>query len=115
MRTHIQTQAAPDYDSHPLPFFFTYGLRVTINTDNRLITKTTVTDELWLAHQHLGFDLDDLKVLVVQGFKSAFIPFRRKTELLREVNAQIEAITGRAPRGPGELMRPVTSLPPTDA
>ena len=36
LSSNIQTRAAPDLASHPLPFFYTYGLRVTINTDNRL-------------------------------------------------------------------------------
>jgi catechol 2,3-dioxygenase-like lactoylglutathione lyase family enzyme len=43
LSSNIQTRAAPDLASHPLPFFYTYGLRVTINTDNRLVTDTTVT------------------------------------------------------------------------
>ncbi|MBI5498375.1 MAG: adenosine deaminase [Deltaproteobacteria bacterium] len=110
--SNVQTNSVRDFKTHPLRFFFDYGVRCTINTDNRLITKTTVTEELWLAHQHCGFDMDDLKVLIVQGFKSAFLPFREKSELLRQVNAEIASITGTPPRGPGELMRPTVSMPP---
>jgi len=113
LSSNVQTSSVKSFKHHPLRFFFDYGVRVTINTDNRLITNTTVTDELWLAHQHCGFDLDDLKVLVVQGFKSAFLPFREKALLLRQVNAEIGAITGSAPRGPGELMSKTITTPPT--
>ena len=42
-------------------FYFDFGLRVTINTDNRLITDTTVSKELWLCHQHFGWGLDTIK------------------------------------------------------
>ncbi|MEW5849221.1 MAG: adenosine deaminase [Myxococcota bacterium] len=109
--SNVQTNTVKDFKTHPLRFFFDYGVRVTINTDNRLITNTTVTDELWLAHQHCGFDLDDLKVLIIQGFKSAFLPFRAKAELLRQVNQEIAQITGTPPRGPGELMSPTVAAP----
>ena len=111
LSSNVQTSSVKDFRTHPLRFFFDYGVRVTINTDNRLITNTTVTDELWLAHQHCGFDLDDLKVLVVQGFKSAFLPFRQKAELLKRVNAEIAQISGSPPRGPGEMMQPHAPLP----
>ena len=50
-----QTRAASDLSSHPLPFFFDYGLRVTMNTDNRLVTNTTVSKELFLCHTEFGF------------------------------------------------------------
>jgi len=113
--SNVQTNSVKSFKEHPLRFFFDYGVRCTINTDNRLITNTTVTDELWLAHQHCGFDLDDLKVLVVQGFKSAFLPFREKAELLRQINAEIATVTGTAPRGPGELMSKHASMPPGPA
>jgi len=87
--SNVQTGAVPDLSSHPLKFYFDYGLRVTINTDNRLITDTSVTKELWLAHKHLGLTLEDLTTIIVSGFKSAFLPFREKTDLLVAMNAEI--------------------------
>ncbi|HWE30813.1 MAG TPA: adenosine deaminase [Polyangia bacterium] len=89
LSSNIQTRAAPDLASHPLPFFFTYGLRVTINTDNRLVTDTTVSKELLLAHQQYGFSLDDIKELIIGGFKSAFLPYREKSDLLKKVTAEL--------------------------
>jgi adenosine deaminase len=87
--SNVQTRSVADMKSHPLKFYFDFGLRVTINTDNRLITDTTVTQELMIAHRELGFTLEDLVTLLVQGFKSAFLPYREKADLLREVNAEI--------------------------
>ena len=97
--SNVQTGAVRDISSHPLKFYFDYGLRVTINTDNRLITDTTVSEELWLAHEKLGFTLEELKVLIVQGFKSAFLPYREKSALLRRVNDALAEHTGSLPRG----------------
>ncbi|HEX8699416.1 MAG TPA: adenosine deaminase [Myxococcaceae bacterium] len=87
--SNVQTGAVSSLDAHPLKFYFDYGLRVTINTDNRLITDTTVTKELWLAHKHLGLALEDLTTVIVSGFKSAFLPFREKQDMLRAVNQEI--------------------------
>jgi adenosine deaminase len=87
--SNVQTGAVSSLDAHPLKFYFDYGLRVTINTDNRLITDTTVTKELWLAHKHMGLELDDLTTTIVAGFKSAFLPFREKQDMLRAVNQEI--------------------------
>lgn len=87
--SNVQTGAVPDLASHPLRFYFDYGLRVTINTDNRLITDTTVTKELWLAHREMGMSLEDLVTIIVSGFKSAFLPFREKQDVLKQVNDEI--------------------------
>ncbi|MFP2924840.1 adenosine deaminase [Pyxidicoccus sp. 3LG] len=87
--SNVQTGAVSSLAAHPLKFYFDYGLRVTINTDNRLITDTTVTKELWVAHKELGLSLEDLATIIVSGFKSAFLPFREKQDLLRAVNQEI--------------------------
>ena len=89
LSSNVQTGAVPSLASHPLKFYFDYGLRVTINTDNRLITDTNVTKELWLAHSQLGMGLEDLTTLIVSGFKSAFLSFREKQDMLNEVNDEI--------------------------
>ncbi len=95
LSSNVQTGAVPDVASHPLKFYFDYGLRVTVNTDNRLITDTTVTKELWLAHKHLGLSLEDVCTILVSGFKSAFLPFREKQDLLAQVNREIADVVSR--------------------
>lgn len=89
--SNLQTRAIADMKAHPLKFYFDYGLRVTINTDNRLITDTTVTREFLIAHRELGLSLEDLTVIMVSAFKSAFLPFREKQDLLKAVNAEIHS------------------------
>jgi adenosine deaminase len=104
--SNVQTGSVPDLQSHPLKFYFDFGLRVSVNTDNRLVTDTTLTRELWLAHREMGFTLEDITTVLVQGFKSAFLPFREKQELLRQVNAEIAEVLARF-SGP----RPVEAEP----
>jgi adenosine deaminase len=91
LSSNVQTQAAPDLESHPLPFFYSYGLRVTINTDNRLVTDTTVSKELLIIHQQYGLGLDDIKELIIGGFKSAFLPYREKADILKKVTRELES------------------------
>ncbi len=88
--SNIQTKAAPSYAKHPLKFYYDYGLRVTINTDNRLISNTTLTKELWLAAKYANLNMDDLKIILVSGFKSAFLPMRQKAIMLNMVNRELE-------------------------
>src|SRR6266702_8218435 len=87
--SNVQTRSVADMKSHPLKFYFDFGLRVTVNTDNRLITDTTSTKELWIAHREMGFTLEDLVEVIVQGFKSGFLPYREKSDLLKQVNRDI--------------------------
>jgi len=106
LSSNVQTGAVSDLPSHPLRFYFDYGLRVTLNTDNRLITDTTVTHEISLAHHHLGFSLEDLCTLLVSGFKSAFLPFREKQDLLRQVNQEIQTTLEKFQRQTHGSQRP---------
>lgn len=93
LSSNIQTRAAESLATHPLPFYFNYGLRVTINTDNRLMTDTTVSKELLLCHTAYGFSLSDLKELIVSGFKSAFLPYREKADLLAKITGELATFT----------------------
>ena len=93
--SNSQTGSVTDMKSHPLKFYFDFGLRVTVNTDNRLVTDTTCTKELLIAHREMGFTLEDLVTVIVQGFKSGFLPFREKSDLLRQVNREIAETLAR--------------------
>ncbi|MBM4376482.1 MAG: adenosine deaminase [Deltaproteobacteria bacterium] len=87
--SNVQTGAVKDLARHPLKLYLDLGLRVTVNTDNRLVTDTTVSRELWLCHLKMGMPLDDVKTIVMAGFKSTFLPFHVKQSMLREVNADL--------------------------
>jgi adenosine deaminase len=101
LSSNVQTRAVSDFASHPLPFYFNYGLRVTINTDNRLVTDTTVSKELYLAHTHYGLGLEDIKTIIISGFKSAFLPYREKADVLKDINRELEGF--KEPPGKQEL------------
>jgi adenosine deaminase len=95
--SNVQTRAASSWDTHPVDFFVDYGLRVTINTDNRLMSDTTVSKELYLCHKHYGWSLQTIKEIIISGFKSAFMPYREKADLLAEVSRELSGFED--PRG----------------
>ncbi len=87
--SNVQTGAVSSLAAHPLKLYFDLGLRVTINTDNRLVTDTTVSKELWLCHTELGMPLEDIKSCILSGFKSSFLPFHIKQSYLRQVSQEL--------------------------
>jgi adenosine deaminase len=89
LTSNIHTRVARSFAEHPLRRYFDAGLVVTLNTDNRLFSATTLTDEYWLAHQHLGFGVEELKELCLLGFQSAFLPFEAKVNLLEAVDEEL--------------------------
>lgn len=97
--SNLQTRAASSWETHPVDFFVDYGVRVTINTDNRLMSDTTVTKELHLCHQHYGWSLQTIKEIIIAGFKSAFMPYREKADLVTEVSRELAKFED--PRGAG--------------
>ncbi len=90
--SNLQTRAAKSWETHPVDFYVDYGLRVTINTDNRLMSDTTVTKELQLCHRHYGWSLATIKEIIIAGFKSAFMPYREKADLLLEVSKALAKV-----------------------
>jgi adenosine deaminase len=114
--SNVQTGAVRDLASHPLRLYFDLGLRVTVNTDNRMVTDTTVSQELWQCHTRMGFSLADIKQVIIAGFKSAFLPFHVKQAYLRRVveeldrfsaDGHVKALTA-APSTPGRGEPPVS-------
>ncbi len=91
--SNVQTGAVRDLASHPLKLYYNLGLRVTVNTDNRLITDTTVSRELWLCHAQMGLTLDDIKRIIINGFKAAFLPFHQKQSLTRKISRELDTFT----------------------
>ena len=87
--SNVQTGAVRDLASHPLKLYFNLGLRVTVNTDNRLITDTSVSKELWLCHTQMGMSFRDIKSMIMAGFKSSFLPFHERQGYLRRVGQEL--------------------------
>ena len=84
LSSNVQTGAVPDLASHPFPHFLREGFRVTINTDNRLMSNTTMTKEYGIAHREYGLNLAELERLAVNGINSAFHDYWERRRILHE-------------------------------
>ncbi len=91
--SNVQTKAVRRMQDHPIRLFFDLGLRVTVNTDNRMVTRTTVSEEYLVLHEKLGFTLDEIKELIIMGFKSAFLPYAIKRAMVAEVVNELKSFT----------------------
>ncbi len=87
--SNVQTGAVSSLEAHPLKLYSDLGLRVTVNTDNRLITKTSVSQELHKVHTRMRIPFPEMKDIITAGFKSAFLPFHDKQAALRKVSAEL--------------------------
>ena len=92
LASNMQTRAVSTWDEHPIRRFFEQGLRVTLNTDNRLVSGTTMTNELRLAVTHYDLNEEQITKIVLDGFKSAFLPLDRKARLINRVLGECEAL-----------------------
>jgi adenosine deaminase len=94
LTSNVQTRVADSYATHPLREYFDRGLNVTLNTDNRLMSDTTLTDEYVHAAEHLGFTMEELAGIALNGFESAFLPWEERLMLIEEVSQEIDDLIG---------------------
>ena len=85
--SNVQTGAAASIAEHPIGLLRRLHFRVTVNTDNRLMSGTSMTREMSLLTEAFGYDWADLQWLTVNAMKSAFIPF---DERLAIINSQVK-------------------------
>ncbi|MER5915451.1 adenosine deaminase [Streptomyces sp. NPDC001982] len=83
--SNLQTGCATSIAEHPITALKDLGFRVTLNTDNRLVSGTTMTREMSLLVEQAGWSLDDLRTVTVNAVKSAFIPFDERRALIEDV------------------------------
>src|SRR5665213_1674659 len=85
-----QTHAVVNYAQHPLRRYLHSGVRVTINTDSRLISGVTLTDEYARAVNELGLTIADLCACVINACEAAFLPLDERTRLVADVRAELQ-------------------------
>src|SRR2546425_1231328 len=93
--SNVQTGAVVDMASHPFKFYLDFGIRVTVNTDNRLITNTTVSKELIVLARQFNLTVSDVRNVLVAGFKSAFLTFHDRAQLVRRAQQEIGEVLER--------------------
>lgn len=83
--SNLQTGAADSYADHPIGLLRRLYFRVTVNTDNRLMSGTSMSREFEHLAQAFGYDLDDIQWFTVNGMKSSFLPFDERLAMINDV------------------------------
>jgi adenosine deaminase len=83
--SNVQTGAAASIAEHPIGLLTRLRFRVTVNTDNRLMSRTSMTTEMTALVDAFGWGLDDLQWVTVNAMKSAFLPFEERLAIINDV------------------------------
>lgn len=92
LTSNVQTHAVKSIELHPLRRYIEAGIKVSLNTDNRLMSGTDLVSEYGLAAKHLDFTFDELCRLARSGFDNAFLPEAERGPMLARVDAEIDAL-----------------------
>jgi adenosine deaminase len=76
--SNVHTGATPSLAEHPFKILYQEKFRVTLNTDNRLMSRTTMSREFEAAAETFGLDLNDFEKITINAMKSAFLPYGQR-------------------------------------
>ncbi len=85
LSSNVHTGACKDIASHPFGVYHHHRFRVTLNTDDRLMSNTTMTKEYKLACDVFGLGINDLEKIAINSMKSAFIPYKERIDIIYEL------------------------------
>ncbi len=83
--SNVNTGAAASIETHPIGTLRKLRFRVTVNTDNRLMSNVTLSDEFIKLHDAFGYGLGDMEWLTLNAMKSAFWPFEQRLRIINEI------------------------------
>jgi adenosine deaminase len=83
--SNVHVGAVPSIADHPIGLLSRLRFRVTVNTDNRLMSDTALSREFLHLRDAFGWDLDDMRWATVNAMKSAFLPFDERLHLINRV------------------------------
>ena len=94
LSSNVQTRVVNRIKDHPFRYYMDRGLRVTLNTDSRLVSNTSVTKELVRACKAFRLNHYELRHVLLSGFRSAFMPYKEKVRAVRQTLKEIDQILG---------------------
>ena len=92
LTSNVQTRVTERYDTHPLRQYLARGMNVCLNTDNRLMSGTTLVDEYHHAATHCDCTFDELAGMALDGFRTSFLPDAEKLPMVARMEREIADI-----------------------
>ena len=83
--SNVHTGAIDKVENHPFGIFYKEKFRVTINTDDRLMSNTNMTKEFLTAIQYFNLNLEDVEKITINSMKSAFIPYKERLDYIYKI------------------------------
>jgi adenosine deaminase len=80
--SNVHTGAAASLVEHPFKILFQEKFRVTLNTDNRLMSDTNMVKEFQAAAETFGLGVDDFEKITINAMKSAFVPYTERCQII---------------------------------
>jgi adenosine deaminase len=80
--SNVHTGATPSLAEHPFKILYEEKFRVTLNTDNRLMSSTSMTREFEAAADTFGLSMDDFEKITINAMKSAFLPYKQRCDFI---------------------------------
>jgi len=94
LTSNVQTRVVDRIKDHPFKFYLDEGLRVTLNTDSRLVSNTSMTKELVRACRAFRLNHYEVRQILLNGFRNTFQSYREKVDMVREALLEIDRILG---------------------
>jgi adenosine deaminase len=85
LTSNVHTGAVQSMEEHPFGILYRYKFRCTLNTDDRLMSNITLTDEYCTAAEMFNLKFEDLEKLTINAMKSAFMPYKQRIALIYDV------------------------------
>jgi adenosine deaminase len=85
LTSNVHTGAVQSMEEHPFGILYRYKFRCTLNTDDRLMSNITLTDEYCTAAEFFNLKFEDLEKLTINAMKSAFLPYKQRIALIYDV------------------------------
>jgi len=83
--SNVHTGATPSLAEHPFKILYEEKFRVTLNTDNRLMSSTSMTQEFEAAAETFGLSMDDFEKITINAMKSAFLPYKQRCDFIYSI------------------------------
>lgn len=93
--SNLHTNVVSDLIEHPLKEYYELGVPVTINTDNRTVSNVTLSEEYLNLYKFCGLKLEDIKKIILNGIKAAFISEAEKEKLVKKFKTEFTEIESK--------------------
>ena len=90
LTSNYHTGAIDIIENHPFKFYYKQGIRVSLNTDNRLISSTNLSKEYFLASKLFNLNVNDVREIIIMSMKSSFIPQKDRKQMIKKISDDLE-------------------------